>query len=450
MSRWLGRCPGCEAWDTLIEEVPSPAAPAADPFGFDALALAGGEVPVPLAEVICGQAAHRPTGIGELDRVLGGGFVPGSTVLLGGEPGIGKSTLTLQALQAVSGGGGRGLLVTAEESKEQVRLRAERLGPLSPGMLVAAEDSVAAIVKMIGETAPTLVVVDSIQTVRDPRLEGAPGSVAQVRESAAVLVRAAKAAGVALVLVGHVTKDGALAGPRVLEHLVDVVCAFEGDRHHSLRILRAAKNRFGPVGELGVFDMRSDGLAEVADASGLFLAGRRADVAGSAVVVALEGRRPLLVEVQALTAEKSAAIPRRSVSGLDPNRVALLLGVLERRLLLPATGQDVYVSAAGGVRLCDPAADLGVCAAIVSALFGVPVPAEAAFVGEVGLGAEVRAVPAIERRVSEAVRLGFTRVLVPAAAADAAVSAAGGAEVVAVAHVADAVAAMAASCEAGS
>lgn len=414
---------------------------------FAALVAQGGrDTPVPLAEVSSAEVAHRATGIGELDRVLGGGFVPGATLLLGGEPGIGKSTLVLQALAAAAGTGTTALLVTSEESKAQVRQRAERLGAVDGRLYVVDEESVAAIAGHLDAVAPAVVAVDSIQTVRDPRLGSAPGSVAQVRECASLLAEAARSAGAALVLVGHVTKDGSLAGPRVLEHLVDVVCTFEGDRHHSLRVLRGVKNRFGPAGELGLFDMRERGLVEIDDAAAVFLGGRRDDAAGSAVVPAVEGRRPLLTEVQALVTRASggggeAPRPRRSVNGLDPNRVTVLSGVLDKLLGLPVGLCDVFVSAAGGVRINDPAADLAVCVAVASSLTDRAVASDTAWIGEVGLAGEVRDVPHLERRVREASRVGFARVVVPVGSVHTARGAAGdGTAVVAVAEVGEALA----------
>lgn len=439
--KWHGRCPGCGQWGSVVEEPGTSGAGGREPGGgpftdpidaeFAALVAQGGrDTPVPLAEVSASEVAHRATGIGELDRVLGGGFVPGATILLGGEPGIGKSTLVLQALGAVARSGPPALLVTSEESKAQVRQRGERLGVLDGRCYVVDEESVAAITGHLDAVRPAVVAVDSIQTVRDPRVGSAPGSVAQVRECASVLSDAARAAGAALVLVGHVTKDGSLAGPRVLEHLVDVVCTFEGDRHHSLRVLRGVKNRFGPAGELGLFDMHERGLVEMDDAAAAFLGGRRADVPGSAVVPAVEGRRPLLTEVQALVTRAAAgasgqAAPRRTVNGLDPNRVTVLCGVLDKLLGLPVACCDVFVSAAGGVRINDPAADLAVCVSVASSFADRPAGSDTAWIGEVGLAGEVRDVPHLDRRVREASRVGFARVVVPIGSVPTACEAAG-------------------------
>lgn len=448
--KWQGRCPGCGQWGCLVEEPTTPATAGGgvvDPGDaeFAALVSQGGrDSPVPLVEVSASDVAHRRSGISELDRVLGGGLVPGSTVLLGGEPGIGKSTLVLQALSESSRSGAPSLLVSAEESKAQVRQRAERLGAVDPRCYVVDEESVAAIVGHLEALRPALVAVDSIQTVRDPRVGSAPGSVAQVRESAATLAGAARSIGATLVLVGHVTKDGNLAGPRVLEHLVDVVLAFEGDRHHSLRVLRGVKNRFGPAGELGLFDMREAGLVEMDDAAAFFRGGRQVDVPGSAVVPAVEGRRPLLTEVQALVANvgrgpNGPVSARRTINGIDSNRVTVLCGVLEKLLDVRVGAYDVFVSAAGGIRLSDPAADLAVCVALASSYADQRVPCDTAWIGEVGLGGEVRDVGHLDRRVREASRIGFARVVVPVGSVHTACQAAGaGLAVVAVADVAEA------------
>ncbi|HEX7167084.1 MAG TPA: DNA repair protein RadA, partial [Acidimicrobiales bacterium] len=395
-------------WNTLVEE--------ADPARSARRPAVSPSTPVPLLEVDAGAFSARPTGIGELDRVLGGGLVPGSVTLLGGEPGIGKSTLLLQVAAAVAADGARCLVVSAEESAQQVRLRAERLATLHPRLLVQAETSLPAVIDGVEQVSPDLLVVDSIQTVYDPELGGAPGSVGQVRECAHQLVQLAKARGMATVLVGHVTKEGALAGPRVLEHVVDTVLSFEGERHHALRLLRAVKHRFGATGELGLFEMGDGGLAGVPDPGGLFLGDRRPGVAGSAVVPTMDGQRPLLVEVQALVAPTSAPMPRRSAQGLDGARLALLLAVLERRVGLSFAGADVYASVVGGVRVTEPGADVAVALALASSVTGVPLEAGVVACGEVGLGGELRQVAHTARRLSEAARLGFTEAVVPASA----------------------------------
>jgi DNA repair protein RadA/Sms len=374
--------------------------------------------PVPLSEVDLSAEPTRPTGIGELDRVLGGGLVPGSVTLLGGEPGIGKSSLLLQAVAALARAGCRCLLVTAEESAAQVRLRAERLGAVAPGLHLLAETGLPEVLAAIDEVQPDVLVVDSIQTVIDPQVGAAPGTISQVRECAGRLVREAKERSLTTVLVGHVTKDGALAGPRALEHLVDTVLGFEGDRHHALRLLRADKHRFGSTAELGVFEMTDAGLLGVPDPSGLFLADRHTGIAGSVVVPTLEGHRPLLVEVQALVARSQLPAPRRSAIGLDQRRLVLLLAVLDRRTELGFGNADVHASAVGGVRLVEPGADLAVALALASARTGVPVPDDVVACGEIGLGGELRQVGATPRRLSEAARLGFRRAVVPASAPD--------------------------------
>lgn len=405
--KWAGQCATCRAWNTLVEDVEGP-----DEALPSLLHLGPAAVARPITDIPSGEGGPSPTGIAELDRVLGTGLVPGSVLLLGGEPGIGKSTLLLQLL---AGWPGRTLYVSAEESGPQVRLRADRLAALGPELWLLSETSLPRIVAAIDEVRPTLVVVDSVQTIADPELGSVPGSVTQVRGCAARLVHEAKTRDLPIVLVGHVTKEGTLAGPRVLEHVVDVVLSFEGDRHHSLRLLRAVKNRFGPTDELGLFEMGEQGLVGVPDASSLFLADRRSGVPGSAVLATLEGQRPLMVEVQALTATTSSgAPPRRSAQGLDPGRLAMLLAVLERRARLAMATTEVYVSAVGGVRLAEPGADLAVCLALASALGGRPLAPDLVVFGEVGLAGEVRQVGNARRRLSEAARLGFRRAVVPA------------------------------------
>ena len=405
--KWAGRCPSCEAWNSLVEERDLPASASVAGLG----APLG--PPVSISEVDVDQWQPRPTGIPELDRVLGGGLVPGSVTLLGGEPGIGKSTLLLQAMASVASDGTRVLYVSAEESTQQVRVRAERLGALTPSLYLAAETALPHVLAFVEEVQPELLVVDSIQTVHDPELSSAAGSVAQVRECAARLVGQAKARGLATVLVGHVTKDGGLAGPRVLEHVVDTVLAFEGERHHALRLLRAVKHRFGATDQLGLFEMTGDGLVGVPDPSRLFLADRRKGVSGSVVVPTMDGHRPLLVELQALVASSSLPSPRRSAQGLDAGRLALLLAVLAERAGLRFGESDVYALAVGGVKVTEPGADLGLCLALASALTGQALPADLVVCGEVGLGGELRQVSQCERRVAEAARLGFSRAIVP-------------------------------------
>jgi DNA repair protein RadA/Sms len=435
--RWLGRCPTCGAWSTIVED-PEVAAPRAAEFvGAGAGPSTRAARPVALRDVAGGGVPRVATGIGELDRVLGGGLVPGAVILLGGEPGIGKSTLALQLAASLVGRGASVLYVTGEESAEQIRLRAERLPEFPEKLSVLAETRAEAIAEPWRSAKPALVLVDSIQTLSTERVESAAGSVAQVRECAALLATAAKATGTAVVLVGHVTKDGALAGPRVLEHLVDVVLLFEGDRSHAYRVLRASKNRFGSTLEAGVFSMGETGLATVENPSELFLAERRAGNPGSCVVPLLEGSRPILLEVQALVAPASYGTARRTAIGFDEGRLALLLAVLARRGNVDALPHDVYLNAAGGVRIADPAADLGVVLAVASSRLDLPLPAHAAAIGEVGLGGEVRRVARLEPRVREAARLGFTELLVPRSSEPATLR---GATLVPIDGVADAVA----------
>ena len=410
--KWAGKCVACGAWNSLVEDVEGPEPQLASMVVGMSL-VAPGE-PKPITEIDSAVGQPQPTTIPELDRVLGGGLVPGSVTLLGGEPGIGKSTLLMQLLAAWPK---KTLYVTAEESAQQVRLRAERLDALNDNVWLLAEMSLPNIFNAIQQVSPDLVVIDSIQTIADPELSSPPGSVVQVRGCAHRLVQEAKHRNLPVIMVGHVTKEGGLAGPRVLEHVVDTVLSFEGERHHALRLLRAAKHRFGPTSELGLFEMTETGMVGVPDASQLFLADRRTGVPGSAVVPTLEGQRPLLVELQALTNPVSGgAPPRRSAQGVDSGRLALLLAVLERRARVSLAGHEVYASVVGGVKLSEPGADLGMCLALVSAVANKPLPADLVVVGEVGLAGEVRQVAQVGRRLAEAARLGFTRAIVPASA----------------------------------
>jgi len=409
--KWAGQCSSCEAWNSMVEDVEGP-----EPDVATLVSMASGATAMPIAEVDTLVDGPQPTGIAELDRVLGGGLVPGSVTLLGGEPGIGKSTLLLQLAASWPA---RVLYVSAEENAQQVRLRAERLGTISPNLWLLAETSIPRIVATLDTVQPQLLIVDSIQSVADPQLGSAPGSVVQVRGCAHRLVSEAKQRGLPVILVGHVTKDGTLAGPRLLEHVVDTVLSFEGDRHHALRLLRAVKHRFGPTEELGVFEMVERGLVGVPDASSLFLTDRRTGVAGSAVTPTLDGHRPLMVEVQALTNKINSGVPpRRSAQGLDAGRLALLLAVLERRARLPMAQHEVFASAVGGVRLTEPGSDLPMCLAIVSALTDRPLAPDVISFGEVGLAGELRQVAHASRRLAEAARLGFTRAIVPANSAN--------------------------------
>lgn len=407
--KWLGRCPQCDEWGTL-SAVDGSRTNRAD---IDAR-------PVALCDVDPLGAPWRATNISELDRVLGGGLVAGSVTLVGGEPGMGKSTLVLQALAAMAADGARCLLVCAEESAAQVRLRAGRLGALAPDLFVVCETSLPHVCAHAEQTRPDVIAIDSIQAVHDPDAPGGPGSVAQVRDGAMRAQRLAKELGIATLLVGHVTKDGSLAGPRTLEHVVDTVLSFEGDRHHALRMLRALKHRFGPTDELGLMEMTGDGLVPVSDPSALFLADRRVGASGSVVAAVLEGTRPLCVEVQALVAATPAPMPRRVAQSFDTGRLAMLVAIVQQRAGVAVGGHDIFASVAGGVKVAEPGADLAVALAIASARRDAPVLADTVVVGELGLGGEVRQVPQIGRRLAEAQRLGFTRAIVPASTPDVA------------------------------
>jgi DNA repair protein RadA/Sms len=406
--KWQGQCPGCASWNTLVESVP-----VAAPTRFQA--LTGGRTPVlELGAIPAADAPRHPTGVSELDRVLGGGTVDGAVILLGGDPGIGKSTLLLQALATI-GTTRRALYVTGEESAQQVALRSQRLGLSQSKIGVLAEIQLEAIAATIRDTKPKVGVIDSIQTVYTEELTSAPGSVAQVRECAAQLTRIAKQGGITIVLVGHVTKEGAIAGPRVLEHIVDTVLYFEGDTHSRFRIVRAIKNRFGAINELGVFAMTEKGLRGVSNPSALFLSQHETPVAGSCVMVTLEGTRPLLVEVQALVDDSQGANPRRLAVGMESTRLALLLAVLHRHAGIACADQDVFVNAVGGVRIAEPAADLAILVAIVSSIRNRPLRQKMVVFGEIGLAGEIRPVHGGQERLREAAKLGFTSAIVPKA-----------------------------------
>jgi len=414
-SRWQGQCSDCAEWNTLVEDTSAVVTPFSARHdlrsGGRRIALVGLDTAIALPE-------RTSTAIAEFDRALGGGLVAGSATLIGGDPGIGKSTLLLQAAARIAAGGGHAVYISGEEAADQVRLRARRLGLGSAPVRLAAATSVRDILTTLGEGAPpTLVVIDSIQTMHSDLIEGAPGTVSQVRASAQELIRFAKETGAALVLVGHVTKDGAIAGPRVLEHMVDTVLSFEGERSHQYRILRATKNRFGGTDEIGVFAMVEEGLEEVANPSALFLTHRGDAVSGAVVFPALEGTRPVLVEIQALTVRlASGATPRRAVVGWDSGRLAMILAVLEARCGLSFSTAEVYLNVAGGYRIGDPAADLAVAAALVSALSERPVETDTVAFGEVALSGEIRPVAHGALRLREAAKLGFEKALVPAAA----------------------------------
>ncbi len=413
-ARWLGKCPGCGAWNTLVEFSPEPEPETAKGGARAFKRPAGtGSAPLLLEEIDDEAQVRRSLGIGELDRVLGGGIVEGSVTLVGGDPGVGKSTLLLQACGLLSRSGARVLYVTGEESARQIKLRATRLDVKADTLWILSENAMTDIVTRFEELSPDFMVVDSIQTVYRPELSAAPGSVSQVRESAALLIRMAKTTGCALFLVGHVTKEGAIAGPRVLEHMVDTVLYFEGDRQHQWRILRAVKNRFGGVNELGLFEMREAGMVPVENPSELLLSGRARGASGSVVACGLEGTRPMLVDVQALVSRTPFGMPRRAADGIDGGRLALLLAVLEKRTGQRLFDQDVYINVAGGMNLSEPAADLPLCLAIASSLHDKALPRDAVVFGEVGLAGEVRGVSHVERRLNECVRLGFSTCVLP-------------------------------------
>jgi DNA repair protein RadA/Sms len=408
--RWQGKCDACGEWNTIAEENSALQLPGRTPrkgrlFALEPLAGAGHDAP------------RLASGLAEFDRVTGGGFVRGSVLLLGGDPGIGKSTLLIQVAAALARGGHRAVYISGEEAVAQVRLRAERLGLAGAKVELAAETSVEDIVATLAErTTPRLVIIDSIQTMWTDLVEAAPGTVTQVRASAQALIRFAKRSGAAVILVGHVTKDGQIAGPRVVEHMVDAVLSFEGEGSHQFRILRAVKNRFGPTDEIGVFEMTGGGLREIANPSELFLSERDLGSPGTAVFAGIEGSRPLLVEIQALVAPTSLGTPRRAVNGWDQNRLSMVLAVLESHCGVRLSGHDVYLNVAGGLRIQEPAADLGAAAALVSSLADAPLPADAVYFGEISLSGAVRPVAQAAARLKEAQKLGFLRAILPEAA----------------------------------
>ncbi|SOC56352.1 DNA repair protein RadA/Sms [Ornithinimicrobium cerasi] len=404
--KWVGRCGECQAWGTVAE--------AGAPAAARTSAVQPARPAVPIADVDAQTARARPTGVGEFDRVLGGGIVPGAVVLMAGEPGIGKSTLALDVAARAAREGSSVLYVSGEESAAQVKLRAERIGAVADTLFLAAETDLATVLGQIELVDPALVIVDSVQTIASADVDGAPGNVGQVREVASALIQSAKRRGTAAVLIGHVTKDGSIAGPRVLEHLVDVVVQFEGERHSRLRLVRAVKNRFGPTDEVGCFDLGDAGIVGLPDPSGLFLTSRDRPVPGTCVTVTLEGRRPLVAELQALVSEAAAGSPRRTTSGLDPSRLAMVLAVLGQRAGVPLSRHDCYAATVGGVRLGEPAADLGLALALTSALLDLPLPTGTVALGEVGLAGDLRPVTGLPRRLTEAARIGFTEAVVPA------------------------------------
>lgn len=407
-SKWLGQCPMCREWNTFVEEKVAPVKARSAGTG-----PGGGADIVALSSVQTEEEERTMTGIGELDRVLGGGIVLGSLVLVGGDPGIGKSTLLLQVCRELAAMGKKVLYISGEESLRQIKMRANRMGEFAESIYLLCETNLDSIRGIIAKQKPDMVVIDSIQTMYDETVASAPGSVSQVRESTNVFMQLAKGLGISIFIVGHVTKEGTVAGPRVLEHMVDTVLYFEGDRHASYRILRAVKNRFGSTNEIGVFEMRQRGLEEVKNPSEFMLDGRPENAPGSVVVCAIEGTRPMLMEIQALVCKTSFGMPRRTAAGVDYNRVNLLMAVLEKRLGLPLSNYDAYVNIAGGIRMSEPASDLGIIIAIASSYKNRPVPGDTIAFGEVGLSGEVRAVSMPEQRVAEAKKLGFKTCIMP-------------------------------------
>jgi DNA repair protein RadA/Sms len=406
--KWLGKCPDCGGWDGFVEERQASGA-----LAVRRNAAVAPSTPVPIDSIEIDHEQRLLTTIHEFDRVLGGGLVPGTLILVGGDPGIGKSTLMLQALHGLAGQGRKVLYVSGEESIRQIRLRSKRLETVSSSLLVVSEVEVDAILAMVDSIKPEVVVIDSIQTMFSSELGSAPGSVSQVREATVRLMLMAKRSGIPTFLVGHVTKDGAIAGPKLLEHMVDTVLYFEGDRNHIFRVLRAVKNRFGSTNEIGVFEMKGHGLEEVANPSAVFLSGRPASAAGSVVAASMEGTRPILVELQALTSGTNFGTPRRTILGLDPNRVALLAAVMEKKIGMHLMGYDIFMNVAGGVRVIEPAVDLAIVAAIASSFLDKPVPDRTVVMGEVGLTGEVRAIGQADTRIYESAKMGFNRCIVP-------------------------------------
>ncbi len=407
--KWMGKCPDCGEWQSFIEEIK---AVKPDQGTIRGLSFPQTQ-PVPIDSVKLEQEDRLLTGISEFDRVLGGGLVSGTLILIGGDPGIGKSTLMLQALNGLAGARRKVLYVSGEESIRQIRIRSQRLTATGSDLLVVSENDIDSILLMADSVQPDVMVIDSIQTMFSPDLTSAPGSVTQVRESAMRLMLLAKRTGIPIFLVGHVTKDGAIAGPRLLEHMVDTVLYFEGDRDHVFRILRAVKNRFGPTNEIGVFEMRENGLNQVANPSAVFLAERPENTPGSAVTASMEGTRPILVELQALASSTSFGNPRRTILGIDHNRVALLVAVMEKKLGMHLMGHDIFINVAGGVKIDEPAVDMGIVSAVASSFLDRSILKGTIIFGEVGLTGEVRAIGHVETRIAEAKKMGFTRCLIP-------------------------------------
>jgi DNA repair protein RadA/Sms len=404
--RWTGKCANCNEWNTFVEEAPVPASVARKSGGVASKLNA-----IPLSQVDSITDVRFSTGIAEFDRVLGGGIVGGSVILLGGDPGIGKSTLMMQvALQLKKNAI---LYVTGEESPKQVKLRAERLGKPTDNVQILAETNLETISDLIERVVPDLVIIDSIQTLFHPALESSPGSIGQVRESTGILTRIAKSKNIPMILIGHVTKEGVIAGPRVIEHMVDTVLQFEGERHYSYRILRGIKNRFGSTNEIGIFEMHDTGLREVLNPSEVFLSERSYGASGATIVASLEGTRPILIEVQALVSTSNYGMPQRTATGFDTKRLSMLLAVLDKRVGVNTGMHDVFVNIAGGIRIDEPAADLGIASSIISSLRDVPVDSRTVAIGEVGLGGEIRTISHCDKRIQESAKLGFTRIIVP-------------------------------------
>ncbi len=407
--KWMGRCTECGEWESMVEETRTTGAP---PSVMQGLHFSQTD-PVPIDSIEIEDEDRLLSGINEFDRVLGGGLVPGSLVLIGGDPGIGKSTLMLQVLHGLAVKGGKVLYVSGEESVRQLKMRSKRLSAIANGIWVVSEIDLEAILMMLDKTKPDVLVIDSIQTMFSKDLTSAPGSVSQVRESALRFMLMAKKTGIPTFLVGHVTKEGAIAGPRLLEHMVDTVLYFEGDRNHVFRVLRAVKNRFGSTNEIGVFEMKDKGLAEVPNPSAVFLSERPVNAPGSVVTASMEGTRPILVELQALASKTNLGTPRRTSLGIDSNRVALLVAVMEERLGMHLSGNDIFINVAGGVKVDEPAVDIGIVSAIASSFLNRSVPGGVIVLGEIGLTGEIRAIGHVETRVSESKKMGFTRCLVP-------------------------------------
>ena len=411
-AKWMGQCPGCREWNTFAEERIMTSKPASQRAGFHGVSK---NCPVRVKDVAVGEEPRTKTDISELDRVLGGGIVRGSLILIGGDPGIGKSTLLLQMCRRLAAAGKSVLYISGEESLQQIRMRAERLGEIADTLLLFTETNLETIRETVEKQKPDVCIIDSIQTMYSDEVASAPGSVSQVREATGVFLRLSKQLDISIFLVGHVTKDGAVAGPRVLEHMVDTVLYFEGDRHASYRILRAAKNRFGSTNEIGVFEMRDTGLHEVPNPSEYMLSGKPNGASGSVVACSMEGSRPLLIEIQALVTRSNFGLPRRTAAGTDANRVNLLIAVLERRCRLHLGEYDAYINIAGGIKMTEPAVDLGIALALASAFKDVPIGDKVIAFGEIGLSGEIRAVSQADQRTAEAGKLGFDTIVLPKA-----------------------------------